>query len=107
MPQYSSQNELHRWCPTLRVVKMHGGAAERAKLVKTQLADADTFDVVVTTYEMLVSDSMFFTNKFHWRYVIVDEAQRIKNRQTQVATVLRQCHFHAPLLLTGTPLQNK
>ena len=44
--------------------------------------------------------------RISWRYVVLDEAQVIKNEQTNIARGLRKLHFQNTLLLTGTPLQN-
>lgn len=44
--------------------------------------------------------------KFKWEYLIVDEAHKIKNEESQVSKKLRQLDTRNRLLLTGTPLQN-
>lgn len=44
--------------------------------------------------------------KFKWEYLIVDEAHKIKNEDSQISQRLRQLHSRYRLLLTGTPLQN-
>lgn len=51
------QAELRRWCPSLRPVVFQGSKAERAEFVAEHLADFDpnapTFDVLITTYEVV------------------------------------------------------
>jgi SWI/SNF-related matrix-associated actin-dependent regulator of chromatin subfamily A member 5 len=44
--------------------------------------------------------------KFKWEYLIVDEAHKIKNEESQISKKLRQLDTSHRLLLTGTPLQN-
>jgi SWI/SNF-related matrix-associated actin-dependent regulator of chromatin subfamily A member 5 len=44
--------------------------------------------------------------KFKWEYLIVDEAHKIKNEESQISQRLRQLNSRYRLLLTGTPLQN-
>ena len=44
--------------------------------------------------------------KFKWEYIIVDEAHKIKNEESQISKRLRQLDSRYRLLLTGTPLQN-
>lgn len=39
------------------------------------------FDVIVTSYEMVIKEKNHF-KKFHWRYIIIDEAHRIKNENS-------------------------
>lgn len=44
--------------------------------------------------------------KVIYHYVIIDEAQKIKNENSLLSVVVRQFKSTARLLLTGTPLQN-
>lgn len=44
--------------------------------------------------------------KFRWEYLIVDEAHKLKNEESQISQRLRQLDSRYRLLLTGTPLQN-
>jgi len=44
--------------------------------------------------------------KFKWEYIIVDEAHKLKNEDSQISRRLRQLDSRYRLLLTGTPLQN-
>jgi SWI/SNF-related matrix-associated actin-dependent regulator of chromatin subfamily A member 5 len=61
-----------RWCPSLRVYSFHGGKEERERL-KAAVFTHGSFDVCVTTYEMLVTEEFYFTRHFMWKYVILDE----------------------------------
>jgi len=45
------------------------------------------FDVVVTSYEMVIKEKNHF-KKFHWRYIIIDEAHRIKNENSILSKVM-------------------
>jgi SWI/SNF-related matrix-associated actin-dependent regulator of chromatin subfamily A member 5 len=44
--------------------------------------------------------------KFNWEYIIIDEAHKIKNEDSQTSKRIRQFNSKYRLLLTGTPLQN-
>jgi SWI/SNF-related matrix-associated actin-dependent regulator of chromatin subfamily A member 5 len=44
--------------------------------------------------------------KFNWEYIIIDEAHKIKNEDSQTSKRIRQFKSNYRLLLTGTPLQN-
>jgi len=61
--------------------------------------------VCVTTYEVLMIERSAFL-KFEWRYMIVDEAHRLKSEKTRTAQVVRELDTQFRLLVTGTPLQN-
>ncbi|GBG25644.1 ISWI chromatin-remodeling complex ATPase CHR11 [Hondaea fermentalgiana] len=98
------QRELARWCPSLRVIKVHGNQAERTEQIKTTMI-AGTFDVCVTTYEVVRIERTSFL-KFKWRYLIMDEAHSIKNEQSRLSQVVRELDTEFRLLITGTPLQN-
>ena len=51
--------ELDRWCPSLRVIKLHSvDPAERERLKQRVSDEVGSFDVVVTTYEMVKSPSL-------------------------------------------------
>jgi len=44
--------------------------------------------------------------KIQWRYLVIDEAHRIKNEKSKLSEILREFETNNRLLLTGTPLQN-
>ncbi|GAM19037.1 hypothetical protein SAMD00019534_022120 [Acytostelium subglobosum LB1] len=96
--------EFRNWCPSIRVVKFHGNQEERAAIKRDQLV-FKKFDVCVTTYEMAIKEKAAF-RRFSWRYVIIDEAHRIKNENSLLSQRVRLFHSQFRLLITGTPLQN-
>ncbi|NXP77636.1 SMCA1 protein, partial [Ramphastos sulfuratus] len=63
------------------------------------------WDVCVTSYEMVIKEKSVF-KKFNWRYLVIDEAHRIKNEKSKVNLKLFDFKTTNRLLLTGTPLQN-
>jgi len=64
----------------------------------------DNFDVLVTSYEIAIKEKAAL-KKFCWRYLIIDEAHRIKNEKSILSQVVRLYDSQYRLLLTGTPLQ--
>mmetsp|Transcript_23933 Transcript_23933/g.42618 ORF Transcript_23933/g.42618 Transcript_23933/m.42618 type:complete len:723 (-) Transcript_23933:180-2348(-) len=97
-------NEFRRWCPIIRAKKFHGNGEERERQKAQDLAPG-AFDVCITSFEMVIKEKNFF-KKFHWRYIIIDEAHRIKNENSILSRVVRMLHTNYRLLITGTPLQN-
>lgn len=61
------------------------------------------FNVLVTSYETAINDSMFL-KKFNWETMIVDEAHRLKNNDSKFFKVAQTIKTKHKLLLTGTPL---
>ena len=96
--------EIKKWCPELRCVAFHGPQTERDRIKKEQLI-LGHFDVMATTYEMLVADT-HTCQRFHWGYIVLDEAHRIKNEKTLMGQAVRRLRSSQRLLITGTPLQN-
>ena len=98
--------EIERFCPSFRAVRFHGPKDERMRIKEEELNDINEFDIVVTTFEMLVSEVNFFKRKYMWTTVIVDEGHRLKNEKSQLSEKLRSVPCLSRVILTGTPLQN-
>lgn len=99
-------NEFKRWCPSIKAVCLIGDANKRAALVRDVLmGDKSGWDVCVTSYEMIIREKAVL-KKFNWRYLVIDEAHRIKNEKSKLSEFVREFNTSNRLLLTGTPLQN-
>ncbi|XP_020113773.1 probable chromatin-remodeling complex ATPase chain isoform X1 [Ananas comosus] len=96
--------EIRRFCPVLRAVKFLGNPEERA-YIRDNLLVPGKFDVCVTSFEMAIKEKTAL-RRFSWRYVIIDEAHRIKNENSLLSKTMRLYHTNYRLLITGTPLQN-
>ncbi len=91
-------DEAQKFTPGLRLVRYIGPDRER-------ILD-DPPDVLVTTYETLRRD-MGYLQRQAWDYVILDEAQKIKNPITDTARACRQLLTRHRLAVTGTPIENR
>ncbi|CAI7837625.1 unnamed protein product, partial [Closterium sp. NIES-54] len=96
--------ELHRFCPSLRAFKFHGNQDERTHM-RSHMLQPGKFDVVVTSYEMVIKEKTAF-RRLSWRYIIIDEAHRIKNENSILSKTMRLFSSNYRLLITGTPLQH-
>lgn len=97
-------NEFKRWCPSLRVVCLIGDQEARNIFIRDTLMPGE-WDVCITSYEMCIKEKSVF-KKFNWRYMVIDEAHRIKNEKSLLSQIVREFRTANRLLLTGTPLQN-
>lgn len=98
------ETELKRFCPGLKVLCYYG-SAKRRKELRSGWTKTNWYNVVITSYQLAVQDSFAFKRK-KWYYLILDEAQNIKNFQSQRWQTLISFNTQRRLLLTGTPLQN-
>uniref|UniRef100_A0A7N0U8U4 Uncharacterized protein n=1 Tax=Kalanchoe fedtschenkoi TaxID=63787 RepID=A0A7N0U8U4_KALFE len=97
-------NEIRRFCPVLRAVKFLGNPEER-RHIRENLLVPGKFDVCVTSFEMAIKEKTAL-RRFSWRYIIIDEAHRIKNENSLLSKTMRLFNTNYRLLITGTPLQN-
>uniref|UniRef100_A0A8C6KL88 SNF2 related chromatin remodeling ATPase 5 n=1 Tax=Nothobranchius furzeri TaxID=105023 RepID=A0A8C6KL88_NOTFU len=79
---YNWMNEFKRWVPSLRAVCLIGDRNQRTALIRDVLLPGE-WDVCVTSYEMLIIEKAVF-KKFNWRYLVIDEAHRIKNEKSKI-----------------------
>lgn len=97
--------EFRRWCPSLSVLRLHAQTKEeRQRIVREELLSMK-YNVVVTSYEVVLIEKAAL-RKFHWRYIVIDEAHRIKNEKSALSREVRRFESESRLLITGTPLQN-
>jgi SNF2 family DNA or RNA helicase len=91
------QAEVARFTPELKTLVLHG--------VDRQFDDLTRYDLVITSYALLRRD-MAEHQKIEWQAVVLDEAQQIKNRFSQIAQAVKGLRAKHRLVLTGTPVEN-
>uniref|UniRef100_A0A182SXC6 Helicase domino n=1 Tax=Anopheles maculatus TaxID=74869 RepID=A0A182SXC6_9DIPT len=96
--------EFKKWCPGFKILTYYGTPKER-KLKRTGWTKVNAFHVCITSYKLVIQDHQSFRRK-KWKYLILDEAQNIKNFKSQRWQLLLNFQTEQRLLLTGTPLQN-
>ena len=88
-PTSTYLQDCNAWLPAPTPCFPHWGHAPAVCLQEHQKANnvhPGKFDVVVTSYEMVIKEKNHF-KKFHWRYIIIDEAHRIKNENSILSRV--------------------
>lgn len=73
--------EFKKWCPAFKILTYYGTIKER-KLKRVGWTKANSFHVCITSYKLVVQDHQSFRRK-RWKYLILDEAQNIKNFKSQ------------------------
>jgi superfamily II DNA or RNA helicase len=94
---FNWKQEAARFTPQLRVLD-HSGALRNGN-------DFDACDVVLTTYGTLRRDIVRFKD-LEFDYVVLDEAQAIKNANAQTSKTVRLLQGRHRLALSGTPVEN-
>lgn len=96
---FNWRSETERFAPHLKILVLHG--TQRKQHYHT-IAD---YDVIITTYPLLGHDKAILLQQ-EFYFLILDEAQFIKNRKSLSTQVVQQIRAKHRLCLTGTPLEN-
>jgi len=93
------KREIERFTPELSVLVLQG--AKR----KERFAALPEYDVILSTYPLMIHDKEFYEqHEFH--YLILDEAQAIKNARSKTTQIIYALKANHRLCLTGTPIEN-
>lgn len=91
--------EATKWTPDLKVVALEGGKRS------VHFAGIGQADLVITSYPLLQRDLMNY-GRLEFAAAVLDEAQRIKNPDTQTAKAAMGIRAKHRFALTGTPVEN-
>lgn len=95
-------HEFAKFAPGLKVYVHQGSMRHLASGFRRAACAAD---VVLTSYTLLVREQSAFAS-IAWDGLVLDEAQAIKNPDTQAARAVRALTPAKRLALTGTPIEN-
>ena len=99
---FNWNSEIEKFAPKLPVKMVIGTSQERQEIIQTSKKD----DILITSYDLLKRDLVHYeTITFHCE--IIDEAQYIKNHNTQAAKAVKEINASTKLALTGTPIENR
>ena len=100
--------EAARFAPSLKLCFLHPAETDRQTLAEIAAAPGEHLaaaDLAITTYTMLVRQT--WLAELHWRLVILDEAQAIRNPATRQSRAARKLAADARIAMTGTPVENR
>ena len=96
-------NETKRFAPTLKAEVISGNTSQRIK----QINKIPSYNIIITSYELLKRDIDVYKEKnYEFKYAIADEAQYIKNNNTQNSKAIKVVNAETRYALTGTPIEN-
>lgn len=99
------RRELRIWAPELSAIIVRGPSSDRSWQWQSEA------HVVIVGYETLRADlelgSMSPPLARRWSVVVLDEAQKIKNRDSEISRCVKQLNRARSWALTGTPLENR
>ena len=96
------KHEFAKFAPGLKVYVHQGEKRHLASGFKKAVVESD---VTVTSYNLLVRDYADFS-EIKWEALVLDEAQAVKNPDTQAARAIRALTPPKRIALTGTPVEN-
>lgn len=96
---FNWQREAKQFAPALNILTYHGASRHSYRSILSMA------DVVLTTYGTVIRDCEDLgRTEFH--YIVLDEAQAIKNPGSQVSKAVRSLYGRYRIALSGTPIEN-
>ena len=97
------KNEVNKFAPTLNTLVINGNL----ELRKEKIKNIKKYNLIITSYDLLKRDlELYEKENIVFKYSIADEAQYIKNSNTQNAKALKSINSETKFALTGTPIEN-
>ena len=97
------KSEIEKFANSIKVLVIRGNSEEREK----QIQSIPKYDLVITSYDLLKRDMEIYKKEnILFKFQIADEAQYIKNSNTQNAKSLKGINAQTRYALTGTPIEN-
>lgn len=90
--------EMQKFAPDLNYLIYHGN--------KRNINEFVNQDILLTSYGTARSDANIL-NKLKWQVLIIDEAQNIKNHNTDQTKAIKSIHSNVKIALSGTPVENR
>ncbi len=91
------ENEIKKFAPDLTYFIYHGS---------NRTFPLEEYDIILTSYGVVRLDLDMFIDKI-WFVCVIDEAQNIKNPNTEQTKAIKSIEAKSKIALTGTPIENK
>lgn len=100
---FNWKNEFEKFSPNLEIKQIYGNTKLRQDLVSSISGDKKL--VYITAYDSLRNDIELYKD-IVFKYIILDEAQYIKNVQAEKSLAVKKLKGDSKFALTGTPIEN-
>lgn len=92
------ESEIEKFAPSLKAKIFHG--------TNRKIEPNEDFDVLISSYGIVRSDAKNL-KKMKWHSLIIDEAQNIKNSNTEQAKAIKTIGANNFIAMSGTPVENR
>ena len=97
------KKEGEKFASGLKIEVVRGKADERRQTIR----NLQNYDLLITSYDLLKRDIEIYKERnYNFKYIIADEAQYLKNSNTQNAKSIKEIKGDTRFALTGTPIEN-
>ncbi len=97
--------EIEKFYPSLKYFAAHPDLHKPGKVPAFGPEQLAQFDLVITTYALALRYQ--WIQDYNWNYIILDEAQAIKNPGTKQTKVIKKLSANNRIVMTGTPVENR
>lgn len=99
--------EIEKFLPSLKYYIAHPGLKQKNVTIidENSLDEINKYEIVITTYSL--AGRYEWLKEYPWNYVILDEAQAIKNPGTKQTKQIKKINAANRIIMTGTPIENK
>ncbi|MCP4160491.1 MAG: DEAD/DEAH box helicase [Deltaproteobacteria bacterium] len=100
--------EILKFAPALKVFVAHPGFSKSVngkKDISKNENELNEYDLVITSYTLIKNNE--WIDLYNWNYLILDEAQAIKNPGTKQTRAVKKIKSINRIIMTGTPVENK
>ena len=98
-------NEIMKFAPDIMFSTAHPAGNYSPGVETKEAPELDKLDLVITTYSMV--QKYEWLQAYDWKYVILDEAQAIKNPGTKQTKSVKKLKSVNRIVMTGTPVENR
>ena len=98
-------NEIMKFATDLTFYTAHPAGNDSNSVEPKEAHELDNLDLVITTYSMVQKYEWLHT--YEWKYLILDEAQAIKNPGTKQTRAVKTLKSVNRIVMTGTPVENR